>query len=198
MSIVFQNADDQIIASTVRDEVAFGPMNLKLPKDEVASRVVEALAYMNLSGYQDRPPHYLSGGEKKRVSIADMIAMHPEIIIFDEPTASLDPQNAELLEGVLDRLSAGGKTILLSTHDVDLAYRWAQRLVVFHNGHIIADGDPLQVFQDRDVLAQASLKRPVLLEVYEGLTAKGLTGGGAWPRTVHELLADCSSSDKDR
>ena len=124
--------------------------------------------------------------------------MHPEIIIFDEPTASLDPQNAELLEGVLDRLSAGGKTILLSTHDVDLAYRWAQRLVVFHNGRIVADGDPLQVFQDRDVLAQASLKRPVLLEVYEGLTAKGLTGGGAWPRTVHELLADCSSSDKDR
>ena len=198
VSIVFQNADDQIIASTVRDEVAFGPMNLKLPKDEVASRVEEALEYMNLSGYQDRPPHYLSGGEKKRVSIADMIAMHPEIIIFDEPTASLDPQNAELLEGVLDRLSAGGKTILLSTHDVDLAYRWAQRLVVFHNGRIVADGDPLQVFQDRDVLAQASLKRPVLLEVYEGLTAKGLTGGGAWPRTVHELLADCSSSDKDR
>ena len=198
VSIVFQNADDQIIASTVREEVSFGPVNLKLPRDEVAARVEEALDYMNLSAFRDRPPHYLSGGEKKRVSIADMIAMHPELILFDEPTASLDPLSAELLEQVLDRLSAGGKTILLSTHDVDLAYRWAQRLVVFHNGRIIADGDPLQVFQDRDVLAQASLKRPVLLEVYEGLTAKGLTGGGAWPRTVHELLADCSSSDKDR
>ena len=191
VSIVFQNADDQIIASTVREEVAFGPVNLKLPREEVSARVEEALAYLNLTGYGDRPPHYLSGGEKKRVSIADMIAMHPEVIIFDEPTASLDPLNAALLEEVLDRLSAGGKTILLSTHDVDLAYRWAGRVVVFHEGKIAADGDPLRVFQDREVLEQASLKPPVLLELYEGLAARGLTGGGAYPRTVQALLEEC-------
>ncbi len=194
VSIVFQNADDQMIASTVWEEVAFGPVNLKLPREEVVGRVEEALAYMNLSAYKDRPPHYLSGGEKKRVSIADMIAMHPEIIIFDEPTASLDPLNAEILEQVLDRLSAEGKTILLSTHDVDLAYRWAERLVVFHDGRVIADADPLEVFQNRSVISQASLKRPMLLDICEGLAAKGFLSSEAYPRTVQALLDGCSSS----
>lgn len=188
VSIVFQNADDQIIASTVREEVSFGPMNLKLPKEEVTARVEESLEYMNLSEFRDRAPHYLSGGEKKRVSIADMIAMHPEIIIFDEPTASLDPLNAELLEQVLDRLSASGKTILLSTHDVDFAYRWAERLVVFHDGRIIADGAPLEVFRNSGVLRQASLKRPALLDIYEALAARGLSGRTAYPRSVQALI----------
>ena len=176
VGIVFQNADDQIIASTVGQEVAFGPMNLKLPKEEVLSRTEEALACLNLSAYRDRPPHYLSGGEKKRVSIADIIAMHPEIIIFDEPTASLDPQ---------------GKTILLSTHDVDFAYRWAERVVVFHGGEIIADGGTLPVFQDREVLLRAGLRRPMLLDLYEGLRRRGIAGGKDYPRSVEELLDSC-------
>ena len=188
VSIVFQNADDQIIASTVREEVAFGPMNLKLSREDVIARTEEALAYMNLSAYRDRPPHYLSGGEKKRVSIADMIAMHPEVIIFDEPTASLDPQNAALLEQVLDRLSAEGKTILLSTHDVDFAYRWAERLVVFHSGRILADGGPLEVFQDREVIRRAGLRRPMLLDIYEALAARGHAGGAVYPRSVQALI----------
>ena len=105
IGIVFQDADNQIIASTVRAEVAFGPMNLKLPKEEVLKRVDEALAYMNISEFKDRPPHYLSGGEKKRVSIADIIAMKSEIIIFDEPTGQhWIPLNAMMLEEVLPSL----------------------------------------------------------------------------------------------
>ncbi len=99
-------------------------MNLKLPKDEVIKRVNEALDYMNISEFKERPPHYLSGGEKKRVSIADIIAMKSEVIIFDEPTAALDPLNAEMLEEVLKKLSLENKTLLISTHDVDFAYRW--------------------------------------------------------------------------
>ena len=109
IGIVFQDADNQIIASTVLAEVGFGPMNLKLPKEEVLERVEEALRYMNLQEYKNRPPHYLSGGEKKRVSIADIIAMKSEIIIFDEPTAGLDPLNSEMLEEVLGKLSSEGK-----------------------------------------------------------------------------------------
>src|SRR5680860_1164355 len=101
-------------------EVGFGPMNLKLPKEEVLKRVEEALTYMNILDYKDRPPHYLSGGEKKRVSIADIIAMKSDIIIFDEPTAGLDPLNAQMLEEVLGKLCSEGKTMLISTHDVDL------------------------------------------------------------------------------
>ncbi len=190
VGIVFQDADNQIIASTVRAEVSFGPMNLKLPKEEVSQRVDEALAYMNLTGFKDRPPHYLSGGEKKRVSIADIIAMQSEIIIFDEPTAALDPVNAQMLEEVLEKMSRENKTLLISTHDVDFAYRWAERVVVFCGGRIIADGTPLSVFQNEEVVQKANLKRPMMLDIYETLKERGLAGNGlAYPRNVQEFQA---------
>lgn len=174
IGIVFQDADNQIIASTVMAEVGFGPMNLKLPKEEVLRRVEEALTYMNILDYKDRPPHYLSGGEKKRVSIADIIAMKSEIIIFDEPTAGLDPLNTQMLEEVLDKLGSEGKTMLISTHDVDFVYRWAERAIVFCQGKIIADGTPLNIFQNEEILKQANLKRPTLMEVYDLLVEKHL------------------------
>jgi cobalt/nickel transport system ATP-binding protein len=188
IGIVFQEADNQIIASTVRAEVGFGPMNLKLPKEEVLKRVEEALAYMNISDFKDRPPHYLSGGEKKRVTIADIIAMKPEIIIFDEPTAALDPLNALMLEEVLDKLVSERKTILLSTHDVDFAYRWAQRVIVFCQGKIIADGTPLEIFQNKEILVQANLKQPTMLEVYELLVEKHLLEDTkVYPKSTREF-----------
>ncbi|NNU74730.1 energy-coupling factor ABC transporter ATP-binding protein [Clostridium estertheticum] len=188
IGIVFQDADNQIIASTVRAEVGFGPMNLKLPKEEVIKRVEEALAYMNISDFKDRPPHYLSGGEKKRVTIAGIIAMKSEIIIYDEPTASLDPLNTMMLEEVLAKLSSEGKTMLISTHDVDFAYRWAQRVIVFCQGKIIADGTPLEIFLNTEVLKQANLKQPTMLEVYESLVEKHmLTDIKAYPKSTQEF-----------
>ncbi|WKY47441.1 energy-coupling factor ABC transporter ATP-binding protein [Eubacteriaceae bacterium ES3] len=195
IGIVFQDADNQIIASTVKAEVAFGPMNLKLPKEEVLSRVEEALSYMNILEYKDRPPHYLSGGEKKRVSIADIIAMKPEIIIFDEPTAALDPLNAQMLEEVLGKLSQEGKTMMISTHDVDFAYRWAERIVVFAEGKIIADGLPLDIFRDHEVLQKANLTKPMMLEVYETLVKNQvLEDDSEAPRSIeafNALFKDC-------
>lgn len=169
VGIVFQDADNQIIASTVRAEVSFGPMNLGLSKEEVTRRVLDSLNYMNISHLIDRPPHYLSGGEKKRVSIADIIAMDSEIIIFDEPTASLDPQNIALFEEVLDKMSAEQRTLVISTHDLEFAFRWADRIVVFCSGSIIADSDPISVLSDNEVLKKANLKKPILLEVFETL-----------------------------
>ncbi len=188
IGIVFQDADNQIIASTVRAEVSFGPMNLRLSKEEVIKRVKEALAYMNISGFEDRPPHYLSGGEKKRVSIADIVAMQPEVMIFDEPTASLDPLNAMMLEEVLLKLGGKGKTMLISTHDVDFTYRWAERVLVFCSGKIIADGTPLEVFQNIEILKQANLKQPTMLEVYDMLVEnKILPHTKAYPKKTNEL-----------
>ncbi|KGK87519.1 MULTISPECIES: energy-coupling factor ABC transporter ATP-binding protein [unclassified Clostridium] len=188
IGIVFQDADNQIIASTVMAEVGFGPMNLKLPKEEVKKRVEEALAYMNISDFKERPPHYLSGGEKKRVSIADIIAMKPEIIIFDEPTAALDPLNALMLEEVLAKLGSEGKTMLISTHDVDFAYRWAERILVFSQGKIIADGAPLEIFQNRSILKKANLKQPTMMEVYELLVEKQiLKDAKDYPKSTQEL-----------
>lgn len=190
IGIVFQDADNQIIASTVRAEVAFGPMNLKLPKEEVLNRVDQALNYMNMQDYKDRPPHYLSGGEKKRVSIADIIAMKPEVIIFDEPTAALDPINAQMLEEVLEKLSQEEKTMLISTHDVDFAYRWAQRIIVFAEGNIIADGSPLKIFKNREILEKANLTKPTLLTVYETLMENQLLPKGCQaPQSIDAFKA---------
>lgn len=189
VGIVFQDADNQIIASTVLAEVSFGPMNLKLPKDEVIKRVDEALRYMNISEFKHRPPHYLSGGEKKRVSIADIIAMKSEVIIFDEPTASLDPLNAEMLEEVLNKLSSENKTMIISTHDVDFAYRWADRIVVFSDGMIIGDGTPLEIFTSEEILKNANLKRPVMLDVYETLLKSNVLKGDeiSYPKNIDEF-----------
>jgi cobalt/nickel transport system ATP-binding protein len=188
IGIVFQDADNQIIASTVRAEVGFGPMNLKIPKEEVLKRVDEALEYMNISHLKDRPPHYLSGGEKKRVSIADIIAMKSEIIIFDEPTAALDPLNAMMLEEVLLKLGVEGKTMLISTHDVDFTYRWAERVLVFCEGKIIADGLPLEIFRNKEILKRANLKQPTLLEVYESLVEKHLLEDiKSYPKNIQEF-----------
>lgn len=188
VGIVFQDADNQIIASTVFAEVSFGPMNLKLPREEVKKRVEDALEYMNLGSMRNRPPHYLSGGEKKRVSIADIIAMESEVVIFDEPTASLDPVNVEMLEGVLDKMNEMGKTLLISTHDVDFAYRFADRAVIFAGGRIIADGPVREVFENDEVLNQANLKKPILLEVFNSLVSHNiLEEGGDPPRDAEGL-----------
>lgn len=174
VGIVFQNADDQIIASTVAAEVSFGPMNLRLPRDEVTQRVDHALDYMDLQAFRARPPHDLSGGEKKRVSIADILAMQSEILLFDEPAASLDPAGEERLGRVLARLSEEGRTLLISTHDMDFAFRWATRAVVFCAGRILADGTPQAVLADAGVLRQAHLRRPLLMEVWDTLRARDL------------------------
>ena len=188
VGIVFQDADNQIIASTVRAEVSFGPMNLGLGRDEVEKRVIDSLNYMDILHLIDRPPHYLSGGEKKRVSIADIIAMDSEIIIFDEPTASLDPQNISIFEGVLDKLSGDGKTLVISTHDLEFAFRWADRIVVFCEGNIIADSDPVTVLSDEAVLRKANLKKPILLEVFESLVENKVLKSGDKPaRNIDEF-----------
>ena len=185
---MFQDADNQIIASTVEAEVSFGPMNLKLPREEVVARVDKALAYMNISDFKKRAPHYLSGGEKKRVSIADIIAMESEIIIFDEPTAALDPLNAAMLEEVLGKMNDEGRTMLISTHDVDFAYRWADRAVVFSDGQIIADDTPFNIFMRDDILEQASLKHPTMFDVYRIMEESGLVpAADQYPRNIPEF-----------
>lgn len=164
VGIVFQDPNQQLIGSTVAGEISFGPMNLALPKDEVTRRVEDAMAAMQLTQFRERPPHCLSGGEKKRVSIADVLAMNSEVILFDEPTASLDPAGVQMLEGVLADLTADGKTLLVSTHDIDFAWRWATRALVFADGRLVADSAPETIFADDGLLEQAGLRRPYLYD----------------------------------
>jgi len=163
-------------------------MNLRLSQDEVSRRVDLALEQMNIVRYRDYAPQYLSGGEKKRVSIADILAMRPEMILLDEPTASLDPQNEEALEGILDDLSNAGITIVVATHDVNFAYRVAQRAMVFAHGEIIADADIDTVFASDKILETACLKKPLLYEAFEcAKSSLPITSTGKNPRTIEEF-----------
>lgn len=188
VGFVFQDSDSQIIASNVRSEISFGPMNLGLKKEDVIKRVDNAVKYMNIEKLQDRAPHYLSGGEKKSVSIADILAMEPEILIFDEPMAALDPVNADNVELILDRLHNDGKTLLIATHDVDFAYRFADRILVFSDGQIIAEGTPAEIFSRDDVMKQAHLKKPAIMTIWEALIrAEIVADNGSYPVTPNEV-----------
>lgn len=169
VGLVFQDPDSQIIAGTVAGEISFGPMNLGLDTREVQLRVERSLEQMNLTGYENRAPQYLSGGEKKLVSVADIIAMEPEMILLDEPTASLDPENVALLERMLDQLSKSGITLIISTHDVDFAYRFAHRAIVFSKGEIIGDLPVEEVFDQEDLIVRAGLKKPLIYEAVKQL-----------------------------
>ncbi len=189
IGIVFQEADNQIIGSTVKSEVAFGPINQGLSIKKVEEQTIGAMREMGIEEWGDRPPHYLSGGEKKRVTIADILAMMPEIIVFDEPTASLDPVNVDMFEQVAMRLSKEGKTVLVSTHNVDFAYRFAERILVFAEGQLLADGNSNDIFSNQELLQKNHLKKPIILLIYELLKRKGKLASGIMPKTLVELEA---------
>ena len=188
IGIVFQNPDNQIIGSTVYEELSFGLINLGLSKKEIEERIEEISQKLNLKKYLDTPPHYLSGGEKKRVCIGDIVAMNPEIIIFDEPTAELDQLNIKILEEILNDLSMEKKTIILSTHDIDFAFRFADRILVFSDGEIIGDGTSEEIFKNTELLNKANLKKPIVFEIYEELLKKNIIKNCEnIPRTVDQL-----------
>jgi len=188
VGLVFQDPDSQIIAGTVEGEISFGPMNLGLDEKEVGQRVEQSMAQMNLTDYEGRAPQYLSGGEKKRVSIADILAMQPDMILLDEPTASLDPENVILLEEMLDALSKEEIALVISTHDVDFAYRFAKRAIVFSQGKIIADTDTEEVFGSDEILSRAGLKKPLVYAAAEHLEKRfpDIIMGNK-PKSIEEL-----------
>jgi cobalt/nickel transport system ATP-binding protein len=188
VGFVFQNPDNQIIAPTVYQDVAFGPVNLGYDKDRVKTYVSHALGYTGLLGFERRPPHHLSGGEKKKVAMAGILAMEPDVFVFDEPTSALDPASSEDIMELLSELNGHGKTIIISTHDVELAYPWADRIVLMNKGKIISEGEPGEIFTNRADLKSASLSMPVLMDLYECLCERGLTFTGNPPRSVLEMV----------
>ena len=160
VGMVFQNPDNQIVASVVEEDVAFGPENLGVPSAEIRQRVDEALAAGGMTEYAHHAPHLLSGGQKQRVAIAGVLAMSPECIVLDEPTAMLDPVGRKEVLDTIRRLNAeAGITVVLITHHMDEAAQ-ADRLIVMHDGHIMADGRPEQVFQNVDGLRSLGLEVP--------------------------------------
>ena len=137
-----------------------------MTQDEIQSAVTRSLAAVGLTGYEKRPPHQLSGGEKKRAAIAGILAMEPEVLVFDEPTSSLDPAGAADLMELLDELNAKGATIIISTHDVELAYLWADQIILINKGTVLHAGTPEEVFTDPALITSSNLRMPAVLEVY--------------------------------
>ena len=188
IAIVFQNADDQIIAGSVADEVAFGPLNLRLPAEEVKRRVDWALEVMNIAELSNRPPHFLSYGQKKRVTIASILAMKPDILILDEPTAGLDQEQSEELVITLKTLAKQGMTLLISTHETDFSYRLADRVIFMDQGSKICDGLPEEVFLNQALIQRIGVKKPVILDVYDTLCQVGLLASGNLPKDQTDMI----------
>jgi cobalt/nickel transport system ATP-binding protein len=157
VGLVFQDPDDQLFSPTVFDDVAFGPLYMGLPEDEIQRRVQHALDAVKLKDYSDRVCHHLSGGEKKRVAIATVLSMDPEILVLDEPTAGLDPRARRSLIHLLDDLP---QTMLVSTHDIPMVSELFTRTVVIDEGKIVFDGSTQSLMADRDLLALHGLDAP--------------------------------------
>ncbi|AVM73054.1 energy-coupling factor ABC transporter ATP-binding protein [Magnetospirillum gryphiswaldense] len=170
VGLVLQEPDDQLFAANVAEDVSFGPLNLGLPEAEAAQRVAEALESLRISHLADRPTHMLSFGQKKRVAIAGAVAMRPEVLLLDEPSAGLDAMGTAHLLAALDRLQAMGTTLVFTTHDVDLAWAWSDAVALFHQGRVIGQGTAEQILGDADTLAQVHLKPPFALAL--GLKAR--------------------------
>jgi cobalt/nickel transport system ATP-binding protein len=189
VGLVLQDADDQLFAATVFEDVSFGPLNLGLTESEARLRVEEALAALKIEELRDRPTHMLSGGQKKRVAIAGAIAMRPDVLLLDEPTAGLDHHASVHLAALLERLSAGGMTLVFSTHDVDLALRLADEVALFNNGEVTAQGPAEIILCDRALLATANLRPPLMVEVVMQARALGFCEAEATlPRKPSELM----------
>ena len=150
VGLVFQEPDSQIVGETVATDVAFGPQNLKLEPEEVDRRVTAALASVGLTPLADKPPHLLSGGEKRRLALAGVLAMEPKIVALDEPFASLDDTGVRSIVGEIDRLKNHGYTVILTTHDLEPVLHYADRLIVMQAGRIVRDGFPAHIADELD------------------------------------------------
>lgn len=191
VGIVFQDPNDQLFAPTVKEDVAFGPMNLGLDYDEVEKRIRESLEMVGMSGFEEKTPHHLSGGQQKRVAIAGIIAMRPDIMILDEPTAGLDPEGVEKVLDILNKLNNEGISIVISSHDIEMVNQFADKIFVLHDGEIIAEGDKHQIFSDKELLKKAHLKAPVTTEILYKLKENGIdvdTEKISIEETVEEIL----------
>lgn len=171
--MVFQNPDNQLVSAIVEDDVAFGPENLGIEPSEIRRRVDKALKDVNMDAFKGKPPHLLSGGQKQRVAIAGVVAMKPSCIIFDEPTAMLDPKGRSEIMSIIKELHEEGITVVFITHFMEEAVN-ADRVIIMHDGKIFLDGTPQEVFAQKDKVLSVNLDIPPAVELAEKLRQKGI------------------------
>jgi cobalt/nickel transport system ATP-binding protein len=157
VGLVFQNPDAQLFNPTVFDEIAFGPLQMGWPKEQIREQVNRTLETLEIANLRHRSPHRLSGGEKKRVAIASVIILDPEVLLLDEPTAALDPKSQRQIIELIGSFSGGAKTVITATHDLDSLEEISDRCVLFESGRIVGDGSALEILHDIDLLRRARL-----------------------------------------
>lgn len=171
IGMVFQNPDDQLFCPSVQEDVSFGPRNLRLTKEEVESRVEEVLCTTGTAGLADRPPHHLSGGEKRMVSIAGVLAMRPRLVVYDEPNANLDIRSRRRL---IHFLQASDQTMLVASHDLELILEICDRVVMMDEGRIVANGDPQRLMSNAELMEAHGLEKPHSLVSHSELHHEGV------------------------
>jgi cobalt/nickel transport system ATP-binding protein len=168
VGFVFQDPNDQLFAPTVKQDVAFGPLNLGLPTDEVKALVNEALEIVDMNEFVDKPPHFLSLGQKKRVALAGVLSMKPEVIVMDEPTSNLDPRaSSEILHLLLKLNRESGITLIMATHDVDMVPLFANKLCILSKSRIVVKGSPNEIFSDTKLIRSVDLRSPRITHLFE-------------------------------
>ncbi|ATW27555.1 energy-coupling factor ABC transporter ATP-binding protein [Candidatus Formimonas warabiya] len=189
VGVVFQDPDNQLFSASVYQDISFGPVNLGWPEEKIRAKVEQALKRTGTWDFKDKPTHFLSHGQKKRVAIAGILAMEPEVIFLDEPTAGLDPFYCTEMMQLLDDFNQMGATLILSSHDLNEVYAWADYIFVMNSGEIIAEGLPEEIFRNAQVLKTANLGKPWVLEVFDELVKnKALKEQTSVPRKKDQLL----------
>ena len=181
VGVVFQEPDDQLFCASVYQEISFGIMNLGADEAEAEREVERVIEELGITPFQERPAHALSGGQKKLVAIADILVMHPDVMILDEPTAALDPKHTRIVQDIISKLTERGITVLMATHDMDYAYGWADEIVLMHEGKVLRSGSPAEVCSDRQALEKTNLEMPSVLRLYEIMKEKGILPSGDKP-----------------
>ena len=198
VGIVFQEPDNQLFSASVYEEISFGILNLGADEETARREVDQVIGELEITPFKDRPAHALSGGQKKQVAIADILVMHPEVMILDEPAAALDPAHTRKVHQIVDRLTGKGITVLMATHDIDYAYRWADEIVLMHEGRVLRQGTPEAVCADRAALREAGLEPPSVLRLWECLQDKGMISRAEQaPRSTDELIRMLERDDTD-
>ncbi|WP_019912311.1 energy-coupling factor ABC transporter ATP-binding protein [Paenibacillus sp. HW567] len=188
VGLVFQDPEQQLILSTPLEDVSFGLRGMGMDEPSIQARSAEVLEQLNLTALKDKPVHQLSLGQKKRTALAGVLAMGPELILLDEPTSYLDPvSEAQLLEG-LDTIHRKGTTVVMATHDMNLAYRWADWVIVLDQGSCVAAGTPEDIFARRETLLAVGLELPLLADLWHSLPRR-LTAGHNVPRNAEDFKA---------
>ena len=188
VGVTFQRSDDQLFAPTVLDDVMFGPINMGMSLEKARDAALEALEMVGALEYKDKMPNYLSGGQKRLICLAGVLAMKPRVIAMDEPTSDLDPYHTDIIEHIiLDLKKTHGISVVIATHDLDLAARISDRVCIVKDGSIVAEGRPEEIFYDCPLLESAGLKQPRMVQLYEEVRKNTGIALGEKPITMEAM-----------